>query len=186
MVASKLAKAGYGRHLIDGIWTLPSAVIGDFLDEWRQGLHTELLQNSSGHLGTRHVSLANSISDDFPVLGILDLYINPAVHPGGFGTDSCLSFSSIELRAANFAQFSASHFQWGRTAQALVKRYGDAFFPAMAVRQLIQAAVDIDKGKALADSGCPMIGRIVGQHQSQDTCFLKEVRVSLQVSLVLI
>ena len=36
VVASKLAKAGYGRHLIDGIRTLPSAVIGDFLDEWRQ------------------------------------------------------------------------------------------------------------------------------------------------------
>ena len=186
VVASKLAKAGYGRHLIDGIRTLPSAVIGDFLDEWRQDLRTELLQNSSGHLGTRHVSLANSISDDFPVLGILDLYINPAVHPAGFGTDSCLSFSSSELRAADFAQFSASHFQWGRTAQALVKRYGDAFFPAMAVRQLIQAAVDIDKGQALADSGCPMIGRIVGQRQSQDTCFLKEVRVLLRVSLALI
>ena len=120
------------------------------------------------------------------MLGILNLYINPTVHPGGLGTDSRLSFSSSELHAADFAQFSASHFQWGRTAQALVKRYGDAFFPAMAVRQLIQAAVDIDKGQALADSGCPMIGRIVGQRQSQDTCFLKEVRVLLRVSLALI
>src|SRR5882762_2147233 len=96
-VASKLAKAGYGRHLIDGIRTFPSAVVRDFLDEWRQDLHTELLQNSLGHLGTRHISLATSISDDFPVLGILDLYINPAIHPGGLGTDSHLSFSSIEL-----------------------------------------------------------------------------------------
>ncbi|KIM87276.1 hypothetical protein PILCRDRAFT_270457 [Piloderma croceum F 1598] len=146
VVASELAKAGYGRRLIDGIRTLPSGVIGDFLDEWRQDLRTELLQNSSGHLGTRHASLARGIPDDFPAVDVLELYINPAIHPGDLDVDSCLSFSSGEPRAADFAQFSASHFQWGRTAQTLVKRYGDAFFPAMAVRQLIQAAVDIDEG----------------------------------------
>ena len=73
-----------------------------------------------------------------------------------------------------------------KTVQALVKRYGDAFFPAMAVRQLIQAAVDIDKGRALADSGCPMIGQIVGRRNSQDTCFLEEVRMLLRVSMALI
>jgi len=185
VVASELAKAGYGRRLIDGIWTLHPTVIGDFLDEWRQDLRTELVQNSSGHLSTRHTSLAHSIPDDFPVIDILNLYINPAIHPG-MDSDCCLSFSSSEPCAADFARFSASHFQWGRTAQTLIKRYGDAFFPAMAVRQLIKAAVDIDKGRALADSGCPMIGRIVGRRQSQDTCFLQEVWVLLRVSLALI
>jgi len=121
VVASELAKAGYGCRLIDGIRILPSGVIGDFLDEWRQDLRTELLQNSSGHLGTRHASLAKGIPDDFPAVDVLDLYINPAIHPGDLDADSCLSFSSGEPCAADFAQFSASHFQWGRTAQALVK-----------------------------------------------------------------
>jgi len=56
----------------------------------------------------------------------------------------------------------------------------------MVIRQLVQAAVDIDRGRALADSGCLMIGQIVGRRQSRDTCFLQEVRVLLRVSLTLI
>jgi len=77
VVVSELAKVGYGCRLIDGIQILPSGVIGDFLDEWHQDLRTELLQKSSGHLGTRHASLAKGIPDDFPAVDVLDLYINP-------------------------------------------------------------------------------------------------------------
>jgi hypothetical protein len=56
----------------------------------------------------------------------------------------------------------------------------------MAIRQLIKVAVDIDEGRALPDSGCPMIGKIIRRREVPDTCFLQEVRVLLIISLELI
>jgi hypothetical protein len=114
------------------------------------------------------------------------LYLNPVVHHGKFDPNHSITFSSGEPGAVDLAKFSASHFWWGRTAQAIIKRYGNAFFPAMAIRQLIKAAVDIDEGRALPDSGCSMIGKIIRRREVPDTCFLQEVRVLLIISLKLI
>ena len=166
--------------------TLSPQELGQFLDDWRKDLRVELRNNISGQLSTRHASLASNVPDNFPSLNVVDLYLNPTVHDGEFDPNHSIAFSSGEPGAVDLAKFSASHFRWGRTAQAIIKRYGNAFFPAMAIRQLIQAAVDIDHGRALPDSGCPMIGKIIRRREAPDTCFLQEVQVLLVISLKLI
>ena len=178
---------GFGHRLLDNIRTLPPQAVSQSLDDWRKDLRTELCNNISGQLSTRHVSLASNIPDNFPSLHVVDSYLNPVVHDDReFNTDYSIVLSSGESCAVELAKFSISHFHWGRTAQGIIKRYGNAFFPAMAIRQLIKAAVDIDKGRALPDSGCPMIGKIIRRREAPDTCFLQEVRVLLIISLKMI
>jgi Holliday junction resolvase YEN1 len=172
-------KAGFSRRLITGVRTQAPPELAEFIDKWRQDLRAELCYNHSGHLGTRHASLADSIAGDFPDLSVLDLYLHPAVHPDELDLDTPLTFSNKEHRAADLAHFSASHFQWARTAHDVIKRFAGHFFPGMAVRQLVQAAKEIDNGQVTAGSGCPMIGKIVGERKVAATCFLEEVRVLL-------
>ena len=65
--------------------------------------------------------------------------------------------------------------------------YRDLLFPAMALRQLVQAAVEIDKGYSeVGCTCCPIIGEIVGERAVHNTYFLPEFRYLLRIPSKLI
>jgi hypothetical protein len=155
------------------------------MNEWRQDLRSELLMNRSHYLTSRQAKLSGNITEDFPDQKVLRLYTHPAAHD----TDLVgLSFSCADLQAGQLTALAAVTFQWGRSAKDLFKRYMVLFFPAMAVRQLVQGAVDIDGGvsDATGEDCCPMLGAIVGERESHSTCFLHEFRVMLLIPYQLI
>lgn len=160
-------------------------MICDSVSKWREDLRFELSNNMSGCLSSRHTKLAHAIPNTFPDLNLLDLYIRPAVHQDELATNTPLTFSK-NPQAIDLAAFATTAFQWGRTAQGIFKRYRDFFFPAMALRELIQASVAIDEGRAKPISCCPMLGKVVGQRCSSETCFLLEIRVLLIIPSQLI
>jgi Holliday junction resolvase YEN1 len=117
---------------------------------------------------------------------VLSLYLHPMVHEYDFAARSPLNFTSGNLHPVDLARFATTTFQWGRTAQCIFNRYRDLIFPAMAIRQLIQAAVDIDEGRSVPGSCCPLVGNIISERNISRTCFLREVRVLLIIPAILI
>jgi len=100
--------------------------------------------------------------------------------------DPGLTFSSCGPQAVDLTRFATVNFQWGGDAKTVFSRYEEVIFPAMALHQLVQSAVDIDKGHAVAGSCSPMIGKILLERTSAKTCFLPEVRVLLIIPSSLI
>lgn len=180
-IAAQLARAGYGRRLVERIQD-PAATADStqtFLAEWRQDLRAELLTNGSGFLTSRHPKLAATVPDTFPELDVLDLYLHPISHENDLTDSPPLVFSCSEPRAVELTAIASTTFQWGRVAKGIFKRYEEIFFPAMAIHQIIQGAVDIDTGRAIPGESCPMIGEILLERKVASTCFLPEVRVLL-------
>ena len=156
------------------------------MNEWCQDLHSELLMNCSHYLASHQVKLSGNITEDFPDQKVLCLYTHPAAHNTNLVR---LSFSCADLQAGQLTALAAVTFQWGRSARDLFKHYMDLFFPAMAVRQLVQGAVNIDDGgvsDATDKDCCPMLNTIVGEQESHSTCFLHKFRVMLLITYQLI
>lgn len=152
-----------------------------FLTQWHQDLCAELLTNGSGLLTSRHPKLVAAIPDTFPKLDVLELYFHPVAHDNDLADNPPLSFSCSEPWAVELAAVASTTFQWGRSAKGIFKCYKEIFFPAMAVRQIIQGTVDIDNGWAIVGESCPMIGEIVLDRKVASTCFLPEVWVLLVI-----
>jgi holliday junction resolvase YEN1 len=186
-ISSQLARAGFGRRLIDGVRGRTADSCRLFLEGWRQDLRIELIRNTSGRLSCCHPALASNIPGHFPDLDILALYLHPSVHRHNLAAQPPLTFSS-GLQPVALARLASSTFQWGREPTSVFKRYQDVLFPAMALREVIQGASDIASGRFTAGPNCcPMIGRVVGQrNKTIYTELLVEVRVLLNVPSALI
>lgn len=180
-IAAQLARAGHGRRLIEGMQDVIATgnSTQSFLTEWRQDLRVELLTNGSGLLTSRHPKLAAIMPDTFPDLDVLKLYLHPTAHKNNLTNSPPLTFSCSEPQAIKLTAIASTTFQWGRAMKGIFKHYEEIFFPAMAIRQIIQGAADIDNGCAIAGSCCPIVGEIVLERKAASTCFLPEVRVLL-------
>jgi len=179
-IASQLARLHFGQDLLHAAES--GQDISGQMNEWRQNLRRELLINHSRRLTSRHPKLSGNIPDDFPDLKVLRLFTHPATHSGDFAGPSCTDIQAVQL-----TELAAVTFEWGRSVTKLFNRYRDLLFPAMALRQLVQAAVEIDKGYSEAGcTCCPIIGEIVGERAVHSTCFLPEFRCLLLIPSKLI
>ncbi|KAF8135309.1 hypothetical protein K438DRAFT_1997413 [Mycena galopus ATCC 62051] len=75
--ARALATHGFGRTLVKVVETFRGSDLHLQLDRWRNTLRHELRENSAGLLTKRYPKLADDISDAFPSLPILRLYLDP-------------------------------------------------------------------------------------------------------------
>ncbi|KAJ7756995.1 PIN domain-like protein [Mycena metata] len=75
-IAHALGRCGFGRKLRQVISGSRQGIEGR-LNIWRAALRSELRTNTSGILDKRHPNVADSIPDDFPNLGIIELYTDP-------------------------------------------------------------------------------------------------------------
>ncbi|KIM86490.1 hypothetical protein PILCRDRAFT_816437 [Piloderma croceum F 1598] len=177
-IFSQLARAGFGRRLINGVQDGSDNSRNQFLHEWRKDVRSELRTNSKAYLTTCHPILADSIPDNIPDLAGLDLYLRPVNREHDFSP--ALTLPCGETQAASMTQFVTTHFSWGNDAKAVFNCYKNALFPSIAFRQLIQSTVDMDNGCAVAGLCCPMIGTILMERTCAET-FLAEVRVLLVI-----
>lgn len=76
--------------------------------------------------------------------------------------------------------FVETRFFWAKTLPGILRHFGDSIFPALAIRELVDRTLKIDRGQL--NGGCEFLGAIRGERQNHTTCFLQEVRVSLNVS----
>lgn len=178
--AVQLSRTELGHRLFDIVGKREANNSIDLaLQEWRQDLKVELATNRSGVLSSKHPKLALNISDTFPDLEVVDLYVHPKVRSDNLNMDAQSSLCYGSLDVIGLAKFAEIRFDWGENATSVLSHYESHLFPVLAFRQLIEAANDISFDRISDGSGCPMIGKIVGERQSRETCFLPEYRVML-------
>ena len=183
--AIRLAREGYGKTLLDGINHLHNQSTTDmaaFLVGWRKTLIHELQTNQSGSLHKRLPILAASVPLNFPDLKFINLYLNPVTSEHEQHKRAAVAI--IAERGPDLvrlAQFAEEHFVWGDFA-GIMKRFFSCVFPGLALRELLSAARDIDRG--IHPKLPLMIGKIHGQRQSSNSSAHRalEVRASLVVS----
>ena len=180
--AIRLAREGYGKTLLNGISCNQSTTdVAAFLVVWREMLIYELQTNQSGSLHKCLPVLAASVPLDFPDLKIINLYLNPVTseHEQHKGAVAIIAEQGPDL--VRLAQFVEEHFVWGDSI-GILKRFSSCVFPGLALRELLSAVQDIDRG--IQPKPPSMIGKIHGQRQpskaSADRAL--EVRASLVVS----
>jgi hypothetical protein len=180
--AISLAQEGYGKTLLDGISCNQSTTdVAAFLVAWRKTLIHELQTNQSGSLHKRLPVLAASVPLNFPDINFINLYLNPVTseHEQHKGAVAIIAEQGPDL--VRLAQFVEEHFVWGDLA-GILKRFSSCVFPGLALRELLSAVRDIDRG--IQPKPLSMIGKIHGQRKPSKASAHRalEVRASLVVS----
>ena len=155
--------------------------VASFLALWRKTLIHELQTNQSGFLHKCLPVLAASMPLDFPDLNLINLYLNPVTSRLERCKETVATIAEQSPDLIRLAQFVEEHFVWGDLA-GILKRFSTCVFPGLALRELLDAAHDLDRGqqpKPLA-----MIGKTHGQRQPSKASAHRalEVRASLVVS----
>jgi len=143
-IAHGLAKCRFGDSLYDAASTLPRCELQEFLSNWRKDLRQELLTNSQGHLGRKHVALARSVPDDFPDIDILLSYTNPITSETQCrATDGLRHTWKKEPDLGKLANICELYFEWG-VKETIIKRFRTIIWPSMVLRILRRAVLDSD------------------------------------------
>ncbi|KAI3612646.1 PIN domain-like protein [Moniliophthora roreri] len=104
--AIALTHCGFGDSLENAMKTLTNPQ----LDGWQKSIRHELYSNSQGHMANQNPSLADCITDAFPDLDVLNLYLNPVTSwsPGKVPPDTSRWYPHLP-HLWLVAQFAVEH-----------------------------------------------------------------------------
>ncbi|KAG6889870.1 hypothetical protein C0992_003766, partial [Termitomyces sp. T32_za158] len=143
--AHGLAKCGFGDTLFQAAQSKTREQLKSFLITWRHELCHELRTNSQGHIGTKHPSLANSVTPDFPDIDVLLSYTNPITSESmGCSTGT---FRPTWLKEPDLGKLAATcefYFEWGYR-EAIIKRFRTVIWHSAVLRILRRAVLELDK-----------------------------------------
>jgi Holliday junction resolvase YEN1 len=151
--AHALARCGFGDSLYEAAVNIDRESLDDFLVSWRDELRNELRTNSKGEIGKKQVSLANSITENFPDIDILLSYVNP-ITSESMGRDSNNTKITWEREPdlAKLAGVCELYFEWGYK-EAIIKRFRTILWHPMVLRILRRAVLNLDKD--IPEEGVP-------------------------------
>ena len=118
---------------------------------------------------------------DFPDIELINLYLNPVTSRHERCNDTVTIIAGQGPDLVRLARFAEEHFVWGDLA-GILKRFSTCVFPGLALRELLDAAHDLDCGRQ--PKPLAMIGKIHGQRQPSKASAHRalEVRASLVIS----
>ncbi|KAF8135308.1 PIN domain-like protein [Mycena galopus ATCC 62051] len=134
-VARALAAHGFGRTLVKVVETFRGSDLHLQLDRWRNTLRHELRENSAGLLTKRYPKLADDISDAFPSLPILRLYLDPLTSrsPRFMGPQpDVVGWRPREPNIPAISAFCSSRFGWNGVH--LLKKLNSNLWPCVVFR----------------------------------------------------
>lgn len=114
-IVHALARCGFGDSLLQAVKTLDESALPQFLVTWRINLQDELVTNSQGFLHCRYPNLASNISDSFPKLSILKLYMQPLTSwsPEFEGSmPKTSSWLPQDINVSGLTAFCRAEFRW--------------------------------------------------------------------------
>lgn len=159
------------------------------ISNWTVDLRSELRTNTLNHFKSKNSKVSAAIPDDFPNRSILNLYLYPVMHECDRVGQPPLSFSAVDPSASELTHFANINFEWGTSITTVIDRFSDGIFTAIALRHLLRAAIDMDRGSDLPPHHrCTIIVKTFPNlaRTSDETCFLPEVRVLLRLPKTLI
>jgi Holliday junction resolvase YEN1 len=145
-IAHGLAKCGFGDSLYEAALTRSRQDLSEFLLTWREELRHELLTNSQGIVGKKHVALARSIPDDFPNIDIVLSYTNPITsETEGRAMNNFTLTWSKEPDLGKLANICELYFEWG-VKDIIIKRFRTVIWPSTVLRIMRRRVLDADDG----------------------------------------
>ncbi len=143
--AHALARCGFGDRLYEAAVNIDRESLEDFLVSWRDELRNELRTNSKGEIGKKQVSLANSITENFPDIDILLSYVNPITSESmGRESNNTKITWEREPDLAKLAGVCELYFEWGYK-EAIIKRFRTILWHSIVLRILRRAVLSLDE-----------------------------------------
>ena len=143
-IAHGIAKCGFGDELLKATQSLSRDKLPDFLTTWRENLRGELRTNGRGNLGSKKPSLAKSIPDSFPDIGVLLSYTNPIISATDAGARHTHTPPRWEREPdlGKLAHLCELHFEWG-LKDIVIKRFRAIIWPSIVLRVLRRSALEV-------------------------------------------
>lgn len=149
-IAHGLAMCGFGDRLLEAAQTLSRQELTGFLNAWRQDLRAELQTNARGYIGRKYPSVAKSVTDDFPDVDVLFLYVHPitseTIRPSPTPDRFWMDWER-EPQLDVIARLCRFYFGWSH-AQLIVNRLHSAVWPGVVLRALRYVALSSDRENA--------------------------------------
>ncbi|KAK7008284.1 hypothetical protein R3P38DRAFT_2551619 [Favolaschia claudopus] len=144
--AQVLARQGFGQELVN----IMTSYVGDErlqrLAIWRITLRSELRTNSSGQLAKRLPGAADNLSDNFPNLDVVNLYLHPFICTSlefSGPMPDCSSWRPRDPAIPLIADCCMSTFGW--EGDFLLKKLNSNVFPGVTFRMISSPLVLYDK-----------------------------------------
>ena len=143
-IAHGIAKCGFGDELLKATQSLSRDKLPDFLTTWRENLRGELRTNGRGNLGSKKPSLAKSIPDSFPDIGVLLSYTNPIISATDAGARHTHTPPRWEREPdlGKLAHLCELHFEWG-LKDIVIKRFRAIIWPSIVLCVLRRSALEV-------------------------------------------
>ncbi|KAK7059553.1 hypothetical protein R3P38DRAFT_3522772 [Favolaschia claudopus] len=144
--AQVLARQGFGQELVN----IMTSYVGDErlqkLAIWRVTLRSELRTNSSGQLAKRLPGAADNVSENFPNLDVVNLYLHPFICTSlefAGPMPDCSSWRPRDPAIPLIADCCTSAFGW--EGDLLLKKLNSNVFPGVTFRMISSPPVLYDK-----------------------------------------
>ncbi|GAA5871012.1 hypothetical protein JCM16303_001662 [Sporobolomyces ruberrimus] len=142
--AKRLAEAGFGKRLLEGIKRLKDDPSGqeEFLQEWREEVAEVLMTNPNKLLEKKNPTLANKIleSTDFPNQEIVRNYAHPRVSKEG-SYDPPKWEEDIDIEG--LVEYVMRMFEWGH--DQVKAKFRNNLWVGILMRQLRRTALEQDQ-----------------------------------------
>ncbi|KAJ6464778.1 hypothetical protein C8R47DRAFT_1201745 [Mycena vitilis] len=141
-IACALAAHGFGAQLVHIMKSFRGSDRSRHLSRWRNELRQELRTNSSGHLSKRHPRLADTISDSFPDVRVVNLYLNPLTSRSTGFTGPLPSpqlWQPSEPSIPQLAAFASAYLGWN--GADLLKKLNSTLWPGVAFKLMSSSNV---------------------------------------------
>jgi len=135
-IAAGLAHSGLGDSLLAAARILHGDKLVTFLRTWREDLRHELAENKCGCLPSRQPVLLASISESFPNIEVLLLYVRPLVSPLDTIHEG-RAWISQNICMRQMAELCERTFSWGGTMEIIVK-FINIVWDGVCFRQLLE------------------------------------------------
>lgn len=133
--ALALASSGLGESLCAAARSASGNELQSYLVGWREQVRLFLRTNPQQSMQSRHPALAASISDTFPDISILHLYLFPIT-----SSNSCMQNALLDTwmpDPVEITHLCELYFPWA-TRQGIINKFETGVFQAMLVAALKQ------------------------------------------------
>lgn len=118
---------------------LPRQELREFLHGWREHLKSVLSDDPDNLLGRRHPALAKGVTNKFPSINIINLYLHPltSFSDGGEPNINLNRCQNRQPDLAGIAVWSEKYFSWG-TSGCILDRFHSKVWGGICIRNLMQ------------------------------------------------
>jgi hypothetical protein len=153
-------------------------------------MKAELRTNRSGQLSRRCATAAQSITDSFPDLDVLQCYLEPSRPPGKAKDPSSVFLYDCTPDLPELVRICRRQFDWGESVDSTLKKFKTNLFPGLIMSEVRMTVLEgfcerrsgEEESESSSSQSTVQSFKIVGSRQSRDYNSKLEYRVEADTS----